>query len=795
MKRNAFNDDWWFTPEWQQNLIGISEKDAEDSMESVQTPHTVCVTPFNNFDQDCYQKVSGYVKFFKVPEESKGSRIFICFDGAAHQTEVWCNGRYVGSHHNGYTAFRFELTDFLKVDEENQLCVKLDSREIDVPPFGGVIDYLTYGGLYREVWIEEAPQTYISDVFIRGTADGKFRCSVKCNREKKDTLQVNIYDKSGHLWHIEQIGPGGELSGKVRNARVWSLQNPTLYTANFRLSRAGTLLDEYSVRFGFRTIEFKKDGFYLNGEKILLRGLDRHQSWPYMGYAAPSRLQQQDAEMLKYDLGCNAVRTSHYPQSEHFINRCDEIGLLVFTELPGWQHIGNEDWQAQAVQNVREMVTQYRNHPSIILWGVRINESPDCDAFYRETNRVAHELDDSRPTGGVRNFRGSHLFEDVYTYNDFSHIGSNPGCEPKGAITSDPEKPYLVTEYMGHIFPSKPFDDEAHRTEHALRHARVLNDIAAQEDIAGSFGWCMFDYNTHREFGAGDGVCWHGVMDMFRNPKLAAAVYASQSDYRPVMEVSTSMDIGDWAAFGLTTPVVFTNASEVRLYRNQDYVKTFYPSKKFSSLRHPPIFIDDMIGGLLRSKEGYDKETAQDLKTVIYGFVRYAQEPFSEEMLAAKKRLNDAGISDKRITELQNRYMTYWGEDGIVSWNLIAIKGGKAIEKKTLTPGRKFTLDFTVDNTRLVDRGTWDVATVRLFFRDENGNIQPYVHKAVKLTVSGAISLIGPDSIPLLGGMAACYVRTRGVTGWGKLEISADGVAPLEINFRALKDKSEKRWE
>ena len=161
---------------------------------------------------------------------------------------------------------------------------------------------------------------------------------------------------------------------------------------------------------------------------------------------------------------------------------------------------------------------------------------------------------------------------------------------------------------------------------------------------------------------------------------------------------------------------------------------------------------------------------------------------------SAKKRLNDAGISDKKISELQNRYRTYWGEDGIVTWKLISIKRGKAIATKTLTPGRKFTLDFTVDNTRLVDRGVWDVATVRLFFRDENGNIQPYVQKAVKLTASGAIELIGPDCIPLSGGMAACYVRTRGKTGWGKLEISTDGLAPIEINFRALKDKSDMRW-
>lgn len=121
-----------------------------------------------------------------------------------------------------------------------------------------------------------------------------------------------------------------------------------------------------------------------------------------MGYAMPASIQRMDAEVLKKELGLNAVRTSHYPQSQEFINRCDELGLMVFTEIPGWQHIGDEAWKAQAVENVKDMVIQYRNHPSIILWGVRINESQDDDEFYRRTNAIAHKLDDTRQTGGVR---------------------------------------------------------------------------------------------------------------------------------------------------------------------------------------------------------------------------------------------------------------------------------------------------------------------------------------------------------------------------------------------------------
>ena len=125
----------------------------------------------------------------------------------------------------------------------------------------------------------------------------------------------------------------------------------------------------------------------------------------------PKSMQCLDADILKYELGVNAVRTSHYPQSHYFLERCDEIGLLVFTELPGWQHIGDEEWKRQAVENTRDMVRQYRNHASIILWGVRINESQDDDEFYKRTNAAAKELDPYRQTGGVRAHQKSSLLE------------------------------------------------------------------------------------------------------------------------------------------------------------------------------------------------------------------------------------------------------------------------------------------------------------------------------------------------------------------------------------------------
>ena len=162
---------------------------------------------------------------------------------------------------------------------------------------------------------------------------------------------------------------------------------------------------------------------------------------------------------------------------------------------------------------------QNRNHPSIILWGVRINESVDDDAFYTRTNQIAHQLDPSRATSGVRYLEKSHLLEDVYAYNDFSHNGTTPGAKPKKDVTPDMGKALLISECNGHMYPTKAFDDGPHRQEHALRHVRVQNAAYASGEHAGCFGWCMFDYQTHKDFGSGDRICYHGVLDSFRNPE------------------------------------------------------------------------------------------------------------------------------------------------------------------------------------------------------------------------------------------------------------------------------------
>lgn len=764
----AFNNDWLFTENFDAGF---------DEAVSVRLPHTAKEIPYNYINCRDYQMVCGYRKIFTAPGDWQGKKLILRFDGAAHEATVFCNGERVGYHACGYTAFCVDITDLVRLGGENVIDVRLDTREsLNIPPFGFVIDYLCYGGLYREVTLEVKEPEYIKEVLIENTGlrEIRVRIASECG-----SLVTDIVDNSGAVIS-SAVGKAFELN--VPEAELWSVDSPALYTARVRAMRGGEYVDEKRLRFGFRTVKFKSDGFYLNGERLKIRGLNRHQSYAYVGYAMPRSVQELDAEILKNELGVNAVRTSHYPQSQHFISRCDELGLLVFTEIPGWQHIGDEDWKRQAVKNTDEMVRQYMHHPSIMLWGVRINESQDCDELYRRTNAVAHTLDSGRQTSGVRYIEKSRLLEDVYAYNDFSHCGDNAGLKPKKSVTAKKHNGYLVSECNGHMFPTKAFDDERHRLDHALRHAKVLDAMYADDDISGIFPWCMFDYNTHQDFGSGDGICYHGVMDMFRNPKLASAVYASQSEDKPCCVVSSSMDIGEHPAGDIGRVYVFTNADCVRLYKDGVFVREFAPSREeYPALPHPPVIIDDFIGELLITQEGFDEKTAAAVKECLLAVAKFGPSSLPPKILAKFARLMLLkGFKFSDGVELYGKYIGNWGGEA-TKWRFDAVKGGKLICSVTRSPGQRVHLEVSTSKTQLCEGDTYDAAAVRIRAVDEHGNLAPYWQEPVILKCSGPIMLIGPEIISLKGGSGGCYVKTCGSSGSAELCVN-DIKIKFEIN-------------
>ena len=427
---------------------GGHEKNFDDSkFDAVVIPHTNVPLPWHGFDEKTYEFVSLYRRRFKVPPAARGKRVFVDFEGVMTASTVWINGTRLGEYKGGYTPFSFDLTPHIDFEGENVLAVDVDSSERpDIPPFGYEIDYLTFGGIYREVWLRIVPATFIENMVVR-TKDvltpnpgAEVVCFIQHGEGSGATLDVELLDGERVLAKASQSLPAAGAASEpmahsvrldgLKGIGLWDMEKRKLYTARVRLRRGNEVMDEDSRRFGFREAQFTDHGFELNGKVVKLRGLDRHQTFPWVGQAMPGRAQRRDAEILRNKLKCNIVRTSHYPQSRHFLDACDEIGLLVLEEIPGWQHIGDAAWQDISVDNVGRMIRRDWNHPSIILWGVRINESRDNHDFYTRTNALAHQLDPTRQTGGIRYFQESEFLEDVFTMNDFGWPLKPPNQKP-----------------------------------------------------------------------------------------------------------------------------------------------------------------------------------------------------------------------------------------------------------------------------------------------------------------------------------------------------------------------------
>ncbi|MBR5896358.1 MAG: glycoside hydrolase family 2 protein, partial [Lachnospiraceae bacterium] len=371
------NDGWSFYKGLQDKNIDFNR--ATGNAETVRLPHTVEVTPFNCFDESSYQGIFFYEKDITVPMDWKGKSARITFEGVAHEATLYLNNKMLYTHKCGYTAFTVDVSDMLSYGADNRISVAVDSNEtLNQPPFGFVIDYMTYGGIYRDVYFDVTDRRFLKDVFLHSDFDfdaGKLtlRDDVTLSEaaaDGREDLELKVYMDGSLLGTKalkESTGVSEPLSFDINlnDVTLWSPESPKLYKIETKLlDKEGAVLDTHSFDFGFRHMEFRADGFYLNRKKTKIVGLNRHQSYPYVGYAMPASMQIMDANVLKYELGLNAVRTSHYPQSHDFIKRCDEIGLLVFTEIPGWQHIGDDSWKKIAVENVHDMVLQYRNHPS-----------------------------------------------------------------------------------------------------------------------------------------------------------------------------------------------------------------------------------------------------------------------------------------------------------------------------------------------------------------------------------------------------------------------------------------------
>jgi beta-galactosidase len=714
-----FNENWLYAPQW------LDYGAPDTAFSPISLPHSNQI--FNhasNVDNEDYQFISTYRKHFKVNPPGPDAQVLLNFEGVMLASAIHLNGEQIAENLGGFQPFSIDLSPFLQ-EGDNTLTVYVDSRErVDIPPYGHLVDYLTFGGIYREASLTIVNRTHIEDVFVQ-TRDvlsaPKATCQVTLSAvEPGLTLQAALLNAEGEAiakTHTQADSLQADLEfDDLPEVQLWSPDHPTLYTLRVTLHRDGKSIDSLDVRFGFRTAEFRPDGgFYLNGERLDLFGLNRHQSYPYIGAAAPARLQRLDADILKNDLACNIVRTSHYPQSRHFLDRCDEIGLLVFEEIAGWQHIGDEKWQGLALKDLQAMIRRDRNRPSVILWGVRVNESPDDDAFYERTNALAHQLDPTRQTGGVRCFLGSHLLEDVYTYNDFSNTVIDP-----------PETPYLITEFAGHMFPTKIWDHEERLIDHALLHARIQEGQLANPQISGAIGWCAFDYATHKEFGSGDRVCYHGVMDIYRLPKWAAYFYQSQQspDRKLVLQPATHWTMGDRSGGGNDPLTVFSNCDEVEAIIGENHLGRVKPDREtYPHLPHPPFTL-----------------------------------PIPEKYSA-------------------------WGQSEFYDLQLIGYLDGEPVAEHWVASNQLPThLELSTDTDQLLADGR-DMTRLIVRITDAYGNPLPYATSVIHFDLEGPAELIGENPFPLIGGKAALFIRSTQEPGQVRIVAHCAGLDDAEVQL------------
>ena len=747
--QTTLNDRWQFHAEYRDSLLSQARPGKE-----VTLPHNAVDLPLNYFDEGCYQRRIVYQRLLDWRPEFEGRRISLQFDGAMADATVYLNGGELKRHRDGYTPFEVAL-DGLRKESANLLAIRLDGTENpEIPPFGGLIDYLTYAGIYRDVWLRSTCMSWIQRIKVEvrnplsDSRDIRVMCEI-ANPVPGAVIDVRITNCEGHELALATSDSVSkqmimDITG-VEGLSLWDLDSPTIYTASVTLRFPGGS-DQLQTRFGCRLAEFKEDGFFLNGRNLKLRGLNRHQSYPYVGYAMGRRAQEEDAEILKFDLKCNIVRTSHYPQSPWFLDHCDRIGLLVFEEIPGWQHIGGDSWKEETLRNVRRMIERDWNHPSIVAWGVRINESGDDTELYSQTNALARKLDPTRQTSGVRCIEDSEMLEDVYAMNDFVQgMEEQPWVNHPPMVIRDQQTvtgldrkvPYIITEFNGHMFPTKRTDDESRQVEHVLRHLRVLDATCGDASVAGCIGWCMADYNTHKDFGSGNRICHHGVLDMFRVPKFAAQAYASQCSPEDsvILVPVTYWTRGERNIGGVLPLVVLTNCDEVVLRIDGDRAIHAKPDRDmFPNLPHPPVIID------------------------------HSYFPASE----------------------RGRWGMLWK-----GMTLTGMVGGQIVKTISMVGDPVAThLDITPDNLALIAS---EKDQVRIVVRalDQAGSLLPYLNDPLEISVHGPAILLGPSIRSFDGGTAAFWLESTGSSGKGEVRLKTERFSPACIAFSSERKPSD----
>ncbi|HZM01628.1 MAG TPA: glycoside hydrolase family 2 TIM barrel-domain containing protein [Candidatus Saccharimonadales bacterium] len=654
--RVPLEKDWLFGGKFDANSI-TPQMDGK-GFAQITLPHCVAKLSWENWDPAAWQSVWLYRRHLAFPKEWAKRRVFLKFDGVMIGAKPVINGVALPEHIGAYLPFQYELTQWLK-EGDNILDVAVDARWQSAPPDGSpkgakAVDYLEPGGIGRSVSLCVLPEFFISDVFAKpvNVLESGRRLEVLCTvnaikaTAKSFQIKVDLMDGARVVASAQKplaIENDGDTEvaltlSDLGTIDLWDVDAPRLYDVVTTLSMEGEALHDHRTRIGFREARFTVDGFFLNGHRKQLFGLDRHELFPYVGGAMPRRVMRRDAEILRHEFNVNIVRCSHYPQSEAFLEACDELGLMVWQETPGWGYLGDQAWKELVVRDVKEMIVRDRNHPAIVIWGVRVNESRNDQTLYQKTTQLAKSLDDSRPTsgsmtGGSRKNWKKEWHQDVFAYDDYHSAadGSVDIEKPTEGV------PYMLAEVVGQFSyeARKGFNNKYRRAgdltlqvNQALYHAQAHDRAAASQGNSGAIAWCAFDYGSL--INAYNGVKCPGVADVFRIPKLGAAFY--QAQLSPKVRAVILPDF--YWDFGSQTPrgpgknaAIFSNCDRLEIFVAGKSIATALPDRKnYSHLQYPPFFcdldvdgashpelrIDGYVGGAIALSKSFSSDPSQD---------------------------------------------------------------------------------------------------------------------------------------------------------------------------------------
>lgn len=312
---------------------------------------------------------------FTVPQSWKGKKVNIVFEGSMTDTEVKVNGKSAGEIHQGaFYCFRYDISKLLSFGKENELEVTVHkaSSNPTVEDAERIADFWVFGGIFRPVWLEALPEKHIERIAIDAKADGSFSMDVFLGKKlRKAELVAQVKSLYGTPYGAAiSIAAGNQdsvrLSAEFSNPALWSSEFPNRYLVEVQLLDGGEQRHTLVEKFGFRTAELRPgDGFYVNGEKIKFKGVNRHTHWPASGRASNKTLSLNDALLIK-EMNMNAVRMSHYPPDRHFLDVCDSLGLYVIDELTAWQDPPYDTKTGRKL--VKELITRDVNHPCVVLW-------------------------------------------------------------------------------------------------------------------------------------------------------------------------------------------------------------------------------------------------------------------------------------------------------------------------------------------------------------------------------------------------------------------------------------------